>query len=273
MGRFEDTIETAVEREAFVHRLQEREVPEELIHEAWGIVRGLALGLLLYGSYARREAKEHSDLDLLLLSDERPGIPTPGKVSVTFYSTTQLRKAQRTLYGMHLSRDGIILHDSCGELTRIMSTFSPPDPTQLLRRVQEFAMILDVTNDERLRYLAGLTQVARYLLRTATYALALHDGAPCFSVEELSIRFRQPELSTLLSSHSNVAPEPTSELLSDLISRLKATVGPLPKNPYGSLHALIVGMSTEDSDISHLATFALGTDEALPYSEIPKVIL
>lgn len=267
------TTETGVDHDEFVSTLREREVPDALIDEAWPIVDGPALGMLLYGSWARRDAGTFSDLDLLLLSDVRSGTRTAGKVSVTFYSSAQLREAHRTLYGMHLARDGLILHDSAGELAGILSTFTPPDPGDLLRRVREFGVILDVTGTDRLKYLPGLAQVARYLLRTATYALALQDGDPCFSVDELAVRFRQPELATLLSSHPGVYPQPTIEVLAELTGRLTSAVGPLPVNPHGSLHALIVATSVADPDVSHLATFALGTDELLPYSEIPKVVL
>lgn len=271
---FEKTsAETGVDQDEFVSKLRERDVPDALIDEAWPIVEGPALGMLLYGSWARRDAGTFSDLDLLLLSDVRSGTRTTGKVSVTFYSSTQLREAHRTLYGMHLARDGCILHDSAGELSRILSTFTGPDPEDLLRRVRELGIILDVTSNDRLKYLFGLTQVARYLLRTATYALALKDGEPCFSVDELARRFRQPELANLLSSHPGVYPEPTIEVLADLTGRLTSAVGSLPVNPYSSLHALIVATSVADPDVSHLATFALGNDESLPYSEIPKVVL
>ncbi|WIX92466.1 hypothetical protein [Amycolatopsis sp. DG1A-15b] len=134
-------------------------------------------------------------------------------------------------------------------------------------------MILDVTDGDRSTYLPGLVQVARYLLRTATYALALRDGDPCFSVEELAVRFGQPELASLLSSHSGVYPEPTFEVLADLSGRLSSAVGSLPRNRHRSLRALIVATSVSDPDVSHLATFALGNDAALPYTEIPKVVL
>jgi hypothetical protein len=272
-GSGKATAETGVDRDEFVRKLRELGVPDALIDEAWTIVKALHRGILVYGSWARRAAGAFSDLDLLVLSDVRSRTPTSEKVSVTSYSSAQLREAHRTLYGMHLVQDGIILHDSDGELARILSTFSPPDPDDLLRRVREFGVILDVTSDDRLRYLSGLAQVARYLLRTATYALALQDGDPCFSVEELAVRFHQPELATLLSSHPGVYPQPTLEVLADLTGRLASAVGPLPANPYGSLHALIVATSVTDPDVSHLATFALGTDESLPYSEIPKVVL
>lgn len=267
------TIETAVVRVEFVDKLVELGVNQALITEAWNVVKGSAIGVLLYGSWARGDAGALSDLDLLVLSNFRKGAPTSSRVSVAFYTSVQLREAHRTLYGMHLARDGIILHDSAGELASILSTFSSPNGGELLGRVNEFAMILDVTDSDRLRYLLGLTQVARYLLRTATYAIALREGEPCFSVEELARRFRQPELATLLSSHPEVYPQPTLDVLADLTRRLASAVGPLPANPYGSLHALIVATSTADPDVSHLATFALGTDESLPYSEIPKVVL
>jgi hypothetical protein len=268
-------IETRVDHDEFVRKLRDVGVPNVLIDQAWKIVDGPALGILLYGSWARRDASALSDLDLLLLSNRRRRVRASEKVSVAIYTPGQLRGAHRTLYGMHLSRDGIILHDSYGVLANILSTFSSPDPDELLRRVNEFAIILDVTGNDRLRYLNGLTQVARYLLRTATYALALQQGAPCFSVEELAGRFRQPELATLLSSHPGVYPKPTAGVLADLTRRLSSVVGSLPANRYGSLHALIVATSTTDPDVSHLATFALGedVDEPLPYSEIPKVVL
>lgn len=266
-------IETGVVHVEFVRELRKLGVTEALISEAWNVVKGSAIGVLLYGSWARRDAGALSDLDLLILSNFRKGTRTSDRVSVAFYTPVQLRDAHRTLYGMHLARDGVILHDGAGELASILSTFSPPDADELLRRVNEFAVILDVTSRDRLRYLTGLTQVARYLLRTATYAIALQKGAPCFSVEELARRFRQPELATLLSSHPGVYPQPTLDVLADLSRRLTSAVGPLPANPYGSLQALIVATSTADPDVSHLATFALGTDESLPYSEIPKVVL
>jgi predicted nucleotidyltransferase len=266
------SVEALLDCDEFVRKLHEFGVPNALIDEAWMIVKGRALGVLLYGSWARRQAGVFSDLDLLLLSDVRVGTRKTDRVSVTFYSSIQLGDAHCTLYGMHLARDGVILHDT-GELARILSTFSPPDPADLLRRVREFAIILDVTDEDLSRYLPGLAQVARYLLRTATYAVALRDGDPCFSIDELAIRFDQPELVILLSSHPGVYPEPAVEVLADITQRLTSVVGPLPANGYKSLHALIVATSVTDPEVSHLATFVLGNDDSLPYAEIPKVVL
>ncbi len=267
------TRESFIDREEFFVKLRTLGVPAELIEQAWAIVKGSTIGLLVYGSWARNEARESSDLDMLLLSNVRTRPHPTENVSISFYSSDQLIGARRTLFGTHLARDGMILHDTDGQMKRILATFTPPDPGALLRRVRDFSAILDVTSRDRVTYLSGLTQVARYLLRTAMYALALQDGRPCFSLDELSIRFDQPELRTLLSSHPGVYPEPSDEVLADLVHRLATAVGPGPENPYGSLHALIVVAWQEDRDLANLATLTLGVNDSLPYSEIPKVVL
>lgn len=267
------TRESLIDREEFFVKLRTLGVPAEFLEQAWATVKGSAIGLLVYGSWARNEARESSDLDMLVLSNVRTQSHPAEKVSISFYSSEQLIGARRTLFGTHLARDGMILHDTYGQMERILATFTPPDPDTLLRRVRDFSVILDVTGRDRVTYLSGLTQVARYLLRTAMYALALQDGRPCFSLDELSIRFDQLELTTLLSSHPGVYPEPSDEVLADLVRRLAAVVGPRPENPHGSLHALIVVAWHEDRDLANLATLALGVNDSLPYSEIPKVVL
>jgi len=265
--------ESQISRERFFTSLSRIGVHPGTIDHAWPLVEGEAIGLLLYGSWARNEGKEHSDIDLLVLSDARGGQHHSESVSVSFYSSTQLEGASRTLFGMHLARDGLILHDTDRQLEVILENLEPPNPTTLLQRVRHFTMILDVTESDKGAYTPGLTQVARYLLRTAIYVLALQEGRPCFSVEDLAIRFRQPELVTLLSSHPSVYPSPTKAVLDDLTRRLAVAVGQAPKNPYESLHGLIVGAWVDDPDLANLATLALGVDQSLPYSEIPKVVL
>ncbi len=267
------TRETLIDREEFFVKLRTLGVPDELLKQAWAIVQGSAIGLLVYGSWARNEARRSSDLDVLLFSNVRTQPHLTENVSISLYSSEQLIGARRTLFGTHLARDGVIIHDTDAQMESILATFTPPDPDALLRRVRDFSVILDVTRSDRATYLSGLTQVARYLLRTAKYALALQDGRPCFSLDELSIRFDEPELTTLLSSHPKVYPEPSEEVLGDLVRRLTAVVGPRPENLHGSLHALIVVAWQADRDLANLATLALGVNDSLPYSEIPKVVL
>ncbi|MCG8918594.1 nucleotidyltransferase domain-containing protein [Actinokineospora sp. PR83] len=248
-------------------------VPTELSVRAWSAVEGKCTGALLYGSWARQDAQFHSDLDLLILNWSGL-VPKPGpKISVSRYSSAKLLSSNRTLFGMHLSRDSVIFHDPYGDLGAILDSFEPPDPIDLLSRIKKYSMVLDVAEDDLKQYLPGLTQVARYLLRTAIYALALQQGNPCFSLKELAERFETPEYHVILSSHAEIYPSPTSEVFNDLVVRLQKVLGVLPSNPFGSLHGLIVGMSSTERDVSNLGTFALGSDESLPYDEIERIVL
>ena len=253
--------------------LQSRAVPERLRERGWQAIAGQALGVLLYGSWARREGHHSSDLDLIVLSrQDRPHRREP-QISVSVYSPEQLASATRTLFGAHLARDGVIVYDPSGSLASIVAMLEVPQADELLTRVRNSAIALNASAADLELYLPGLVQLARYLVRTAIYALALAQGAPCFSLPELATRFEQPELPVILSSHASIYPTPALPVFEDLVRRLENLVGPLPANPYGSLQALIVALWATEPDIATLATLTLGTDDSLPYSELPKVIL
>jgi hypothetical protein len=134
--------------------------------------------------------------------------------------------------------------------------------------------VLDVSEMDRRKYMEGLTQVGRYLLRTAMYAQALDEGRPCFSVREIADRNRDPALVAVLSSHLTVRPAASLEVFEDLRGRLAAVLGTLAPNQYGTLHGLIEGSWTNNPELSNFATLALASEgDELPYDELPRVTL
>jgi hypothetical protein len=251
-------------------------VPRMLADQLCGYLDDTLLGVLIYGSWARQDAGPQSDLDILTLSEtcvDDKKVDIPAKLSLSRYTPEQLQKAGRTLFGMHLARDGIIIYDRNNRLRNILGSFSSPDPGELLSRLLQFSAIFDIPRDQLIAYLPGLCKLARYLLRSAIYAVALSQGAPCFSVKELAERFSDPALVKILSSHPGVHPEASIGVLDDLRERLANVVGGTASNRFGSIHSLIVGYWDSDPDIAYLATLALGSRDSLPYSEVPKVIL
>jgi hypothetical protein len=195
-------------------------------------------------------------------------------VSVADYSETELKDVSETLFGYHLVRDGLILFDRVGKLSATLQSIAPPAPGAVIERIRSLTPVLDVTRDDRNKYIEGLTQVARYLVRSALYAEALDRGEPCYSVREIAERKKDPDLAIVLSSHEGVRPAAGPEALRDLQARLSSLIGPLRPNIYGDLHALIEGAWENQRELSSFATLALsdGRDE-LPYDELPKVTL
>lgn len=88
-------------------------------------------GLLLFGSFARGEARGNSDADLLVLyRDEVPddlidGLPS--RIAITFYSPKRLGDLPRKspLFANHLAREGKILQDRRGKLSEAVEGVGP----------------------------------------------------------------------------------------------------------------------------------------------------
>lgn len=94
---------------------------------------------ILYGSVARGDVETHSDIDLLVLCDaESRKLPLFAnlraelssrfsKMSITIYSRRELSflRSAKSLFLLHLSREGILLFDKTGFLADLLRDFEP----------------------------------------------------------------------------------------------------------------------------------------------------
>lgn len=230
-----------------------------------------AIGVVLYGSYARGDHESSSDVDLLVVADRPGGSRKLGVANVATYTPNQLASARGSLFGMHLARDGRVLHDTDHLVAGLLSSMGEPDPAVLFERIRHLAAVLD---GEPTDHLGGRIRVARYLLRTAVYVAALADGEPCFSVRELAERANEPGLVRILATDVEAAPVPTPEVLDDLLARLGDIVGPVASDPHGGLRNLIVAEWFDDPARATLGVLVLaGDQDELDYTALAKVIL
>jgi hypothetical protein len=247
-------------------------VPPSAVSDAGRLIEDGALGVLLYGSYARGDADPGSDVDLLVLADRPAGSRSTGAVSVSIYTPAQLATAAGTLFGMHLDRDGIIVSDTGGQLRRLLATMGEPDPDEVFKMIRHLGAVLEDEPDDA--HLAGRTRVARYLLRTGTYVAALAEGRPCFSVKELAARAGDPGLVDVLTSRPGDDQAPSAAALADLRTRVRAIVGDPAGNPHGSLRNLVVAEWHEDRSRASLGALALADDSSgFDYTALTKVLL
>lgn len=229
---------------------------------------------MLYGSYARGDFGPKSDIDLLVVRRAHARTLNDRGVSLSTYSRRQLESASGTLFGMHLARDGVVLHDTNSWMSELVPTFKSATPAAILDRVRELATLLNSDGISRVRYRDGMIRVARYLLRTALYAIALTPGPPCFSVSGLADRFDEPELATMLSSHRAVHGAPSDAGFRQLEERLQRAIGPFPENPYRTIEALIVAEWDTRKELANAALLALSASRSeLPYAQIPRIVL
>lgn len=246
--------------------------PESVTQAALDGLSDADCGLLLYGSRARGDAVDGSDWDFLALTAGPRRSAYSDTVSLSYYTSEQLRTGIGTLFGVHLARDGLVLWDPTGEIGESLSLMGALDTARLFERSRRMSVVLGALERDLPRYLNGLVREARYLLRSCLYATAIESGAPCFSVRELARRYEAPELERLLASRHH---EPPTEVdLRSCLARLEELLGPLPANPHGSLEALIVNEWYEDDDVISMAMMALGFLGAeTGYIEVEKVLL
>lgn len=253
-------------------KLADAGVTREVIGEILAALPTRAFGIVLYGSVARGDSSSTSDIDLLLISDDHETTRSVGRVNVTTYDEDQFGSADGTIFGMHVARDGLVLHDA-GGVANAIANFGEVDLLRAERRLSDLASLLDLPKAELWRHLPGFVRHARYVLRTATYLAALKAGQPCFSVSELAERAGDPGLVKLLSSHPAVQGEPTWEMLEELRQRVRATTGPSFEIEFETLHDAIVGLGLSHPDVSDAAVMILDRRSSDPYAVIPRVIL
>ena len=251
--------------------LREIGVPDALACQLPELPRDVQ-AILVYGSQARGDAVDGSDLDLLaLVSSPRPSL-TVGDVSLSFYTRNQLKTGIGTLFGSHLRRDSRVLWDPHGHLAGLVAEMGDVDTDRLLRRAINMSALFTTPHRDLPKYRSGLLRHARYLLRSCLYAQAIAFGQSCFSVREIARRQGDSELITLLASRQQAVP--TLADLEECLRRLAELTGDFPDSKHGSLEATIVNEWGQPSDLLSAAFLALGsTGAGSMYAEVEKILL
>lgn len=250
---------------------------QDALSMARGSTRVDSLASILFGSYARREHDEWSDIDVLELVTEKPGRTKTGKLSLTSYLPSQLEElvVERSLFAWHLLREGTTISDPSSLLRNILSRHPGIDASLTLSRIVTFSSVLDVSVLQYSEYFRGLNSTLKYLLRSAIYAKSIDSGESSFSIH---VACNRVDPSGLLSAMFRRGED--THLQQDWIRyslmrvSLNQLIGPLQKNLFGSIEALAVRMAKTQPQLSNLAIHAMtqGTEE-LDYASTEMPIL
>jgi predicted nucleotidyltransferase len=144
--------------------------------------------LFLYGSHARGDAQDTSDVDVLQVTPTHTAPYAIGRVNVTCYTLDQLLRIARRggLFARHLIEEALPLADPKDVLgTLKLAYVQPLDYRDVKREVRGCAPLLDVEEPKFIENAEGLSSLVSYLIRTYLYATAFDHGARSFAMEHV----------------------------------------------------------------------------------------
>jgi hypothetical protein len=172
---------------------------QELLH----VIRPPFTALFLYGSHARGDAEESSDIDVLQVTPTHTGPYAVGKINVTCYTSDQLLRLARrgSLFARHLVEEALPLVDPEGILADLKTTYvCPLNYLELKNEICGCAPLLDVSDSQFSENAEGLSSLVSYLIRTHLYASAFERGAHSFAMGNILDFLSQHQARVVLSN-------------------------------------------------------------------------
>lgn len=173
------------------------------VREILTVIRPPFTALFLYGSHARGDAEDTSDVDVLQVTPVHTAPYTVGRFNITCYTFDQLLRLARRggLFARHLVEEALPLADSENLLGTLKSAYVAPQTYHGVRNeVCRCAPLLDVEESQFNENVEGLSSLVSYLVRTHLYASAFDQGARSFAMGHVLDLLGQHNAGAILSS-------------------------------------------------------------------------
>lgn len=161
----------------------------------------------LFGSHARRDFTEGSDIDLLsVISEERFATFSEGKLNVSLYPMPKFIEAasRGDLFVMHIVREAIVVYDPTQFHRRLIDRFVPKSSYHHeIKQASDLGWYLVESGDQFRNQKTWNKRVA-WCARTILIARSAEKGDPIFSAEKLANTVDFSETLLLLGRKSEV---------------------------------------------------------------------
>lgn len=177
--------------------------PADRVREILTLIRPPFTAVFLYGSHARGDARDTSDVDILQVTPAHSEPYAVGRFNITCYTFDQLLRLARRggLFARHLVAEAVPLADPQDLLGTLKSAYVALQTYHPVRsEVCGCAPLLDVGESEFNDNLNGLSSLVSYLIRTHLYALAFDQGARSFAMGHVLDLLGQRKAGDILSS-------------------------------------------------------------------------
>lgn len=139
--------------------------------------------IIIFGSYARNDYNEQSDVDMLLIYPEyHPSIQID-KLSISIYSKEKLIEFAKSgsLFVLHLIKEGKVLEGQ-NFIETLASHFKMPDFKLLKDELIESCKLLQICQEEFNNYKSNIIGVQKFILRSILYMKGIQKGVKTFNI-------------------------------------------------------------------------------------------
>lgn len=227
--------------------------------------------LLLYGSHARGDAQEGSDIDVLQVTPTHTAPYAVGRVNVTCYTLEQLLRLAHKggLFARHLIEEALPLADPHDVLGALKSAYVRPlDYRGVRTEVCGCAPLLDVADPQFNEDADDLSSLVSYLIRTYLYATAFDHRANSFAMGHVLDLLGQQRASSILS---NVRSQRSISAFAAARAFFEELTGTICQRKEGSLEAFVVNASAANELAMILALRLLARGRPFTYDALLDV--
>lgn len=213
----------------------------DTLSEVFSALSGDSEGVIIFGSFARGDYTEASDIDVVQITSKRKRSYSSGRVSVAVYTQMQLLKMARhgDLFAAHVVREGKLVAGPQALMTEIQSSFAPRASYESFRGELKAALpLVDVSPQLYQLRSKRYNSLVQFLLRSWVYSLLADRGDYVFSMREVAVQLDDARLAVALKSWGDSGR--TWSEFRDIVALTESYFGAVAYNPWVTPEAFLV---------------------------------